>query len=72
MAITPIDRLIQLSRDSNCEVKAAAAYALGESRCSLQVVAERLEQMTHDSDLIVKVSATKALGRLLRPSPARY
>lgn len=63
-----VERLISLSHDPNNEVKAAAAYALGESGGAVRSVIERLLQMTHDPDLSVKLSATKALGRLFRPS----
>ncbi|MDH0356878.1 HEAT repeat domain-containing protein [Morganella sp. GD04133] len=62
-----IDRLIELTRDTNSEVKAAAAYALGETgyRLSDKIVG-RLIDMTKDTSPIVKIAAAKALGRLLR------
>lgn len=68
MSTDALERLIELSRDVNNEVKAAAAYALGETGNPLVPKAvDRLISMTRDTNPMVKIAATKALGRLFRP-----
>ncbi|HCT4685310.1 HEAT repeat domain-containing protein [Morganella morganii] len=68
MSAQVLDRLIELTRNTDDEVKAAAAYALGETggRTSDTIV-NRLIDMTKSTSPVVKIAATKALGRLFRP-----
>ncbi|AZF92930.1 MAG: HEAT repeat domain-containing protein [Phage NG54] len=67
MSINTIPRLIELCSDDIHEIKAAAAYALGETGITTNEVIKQLLAMTNDPIYEVKIAAIKALGRVCRP-----
>ncbi|EMB2317762.1 TPA: HEAT repeat domain-containing protein [Proteus mirabilis] len=72
MSTTAISRLVDLTRDTNNDVKTAAIYALGESGYKTTATISRLTDLTRDINNDVKIAAIKALGRILRPDTATH
>lgn len=60
------DRLLALTRNSNSDIQAAAAIALGEGSSTTSAVIDRLLELTRNSDPKVQIGAITALGRIYR------
>lgn len=67
MSINSIPRLIELCSDDFNDVRAAAAFALGETGIKRNEVINQLLAMTNDPSNEVRIAAVKALGRVCRP-----
>lgn len=69
MSTEIINRLFSLSRDSVPDVRAAAAYGLGETRITNSDIITCLITLSNDPVSDVRAEAAKALGRVCRPIP---
>lgn len=69
MSVEVLNRLLTLSKDPVPDVRAAAAYALGEARNQTPEIIDCLITLSQDPSPVVKAAAAKALGRLYRPIP---
>lgn len=58
------ERIMQLTQDSDEQVRAAAATAFGEAGYITYNITDKLLQMTRDNSGLVRSAAAIALGRL--------
>ncbi|EOJ8666996.1 HEAT repeat domain-containing protein [Providencia stuartii] len=61
--------LFRLAQDNHSDVRAGAAYGLGETRYYSEEVIACLTTLSVDNHAAVRAAAAKALGRICRPVP---
>ena len=62
------NRLLELSRVADKDIKLAAIYALGECTYTDSEIIARLLELSRVADKDIKIPAVKALGRIHRNS----